>query len=237
MVSYVDVESKDMMKFAASLSVIFAAVGAVSPVAAQTFTPPAGCDAMLTVQQNACLVTHVWTCEADNPGDKWLALMTASGPARVFKVDNDFQWLETFTPMGSEALVLPSADPASMTELLANGIDTYDFVIQKDVGTERVVGVDRLPGTTTVIDGEELLDTTYSSDTINQDGEIIEASEGVQYISEKHRLFFFGRSWDKSTPDEVNDASPVTFIYPGEEGFLSMRPQYGCGVIESGYRP
>ncbi|NDV02900.1 hypothetical protein [Pseudoroseicyclus tamaricis] len=208
---------------------------AAGSVAAQDFAPPEGCVGTLTVQQRACLVVNVWECEADAPGEQWVALFGVGGPFQVKKVDEDFQWLTTFYPDRVETMELPAPDPGSLSELLETGRDSYDFTTTSDDGApaERVVGVDRLTGEEVEIDGEPLLATTYSYDVVTADGEITYSGVGEQYVSERHRLFLLGRSWQRDTPEEVLEASPVDFIYPGEPGFFSTSPQYDCGVIES----
>lgn len=211
---------------------------AAAPLAAQqSFAAPEGCQPKLTVQQKGCVMVNVWTCEADNPGDQWIALISQMGVFSVQRVDSEFQWLEAYKVVGNEQLITPAADPASLTELFANQIDTWDFSLQTDNGTERNVGFDLLTGETTVIDGETLLNTEYQGRTINDNGDVLDASSGRQFVSEKHRLFFFGESWTDDNPDQVIDMSPVEFIYPGESGFFADRPKYECNVIESGYQP
>jgi hypothetical protein len=212
-------------------------LSATPVLAQQSFAPPEGCDAKLTVQQKGCVMVNIWTCEADNPGDQWVALISQAGVFSVQKVDAEFQWIESYKVSGNERLVLPSEDPASLTELFASQIDTWDFTLETEDGTERNVGFDMLTGETTVIDGETLLNTEFQGRTINQDGVEVDASVGRQYVSETHRMFFFGETWDAATPDDVIDMSPVEFIYPGEPGFFSDSPKFECNVIESAYQP
>lgn len=217
---------------------ILSALTLATPVAAQqTFAAPEGCTGTLTVQQKGCVLVNVWTCEADNPGDQWLALIGQGGLFSVQKVDSEFQWIEAYKVSGNETLQTPATDPASLTELLANQIDTWDFTIETEEGPERNVGYDMLTGETTVIDGVTLLNTEYQGRTLDADGNEIEASSGRQYVSEDLRLFFFGQSWDAATPDQVIDMAPVEFILPGEPGFFSDQPIYECNQTEAGYRP
>lgn len=217
---------------------IFAALAAATPVAAQqSFAAPEGCTATLTVQHKGCVMINVWQCDADNAGDQWIALLTQGGVFSVQKVDSEFQWIENYKVTGNERLATPVADPASLTELFANQIDTWDFTIETETGPERNVGFDMLTGETTVIDGETLLNTQFQGRVLDGNGNEIEAGSGRQFVSEKHRLFFFGLAWDDTRPDDITDMSPVEFIYPGEPGFFSDRPVYECNVIESGYRP
>ena len=125
---------------------LIAALIGLLPVAgsAQTFSVPDGCEGVVTVQQKGCLLVNIWQCSADPEGDKWIGLFSEAGLYSVQHVDREFQWLEAFKMSGSEALVQPADDPASMTELLENGLDTYEFVIDKESGAERTVGFDTL---------------------------------------------------------------------------------------------
>jgi hypothetical protein len=204
-------------------------------VAQQSFSAPEGCTATLTVQHKGCVMTNVWQCDIDAPGDQWIALLTQAGVFSVQKVDAEFQWLENYKATGTERLQTPAEDPASLTELFATQIDTWDFVIETETGPERNVGFDMLTGETTVIDGETLLNTQFQGRTLDGEGNEIEAGSGRQFVSEKHRMFFFGLAWDDATPDDVIDMSPVEFVYPGEPGFFSDSPKFECNVIESGF--
>ncbi|WP_373355576.1 hypothetical protein [Pseudoroseicyclus sp. CXY001] len=208
------------------------------PAAAQDFTPPEGCAGVVTVQQRACIVVNVWQCQDDAPGEQWIAMFGAAGPFQFKKVDEDFQWLETYFPDRTETMVTPAPDPESLTELFETGRDTYDFTTTSDNGApaERVVGFDRLTGEEVTIDGEPLLATRYGYDVVTPDGEITYSGEGEQYVSERHRIFLLGRSWPRDEPGEVLEASPVEFIYPGEPGFFSTEPKFDCGVVESALR-
>ena len=213
---------------------------AAAPAAAQTFDPPQGCTGTLTVQYRSCLVSHVWTCEGDAPGEQWLALFTQRGLFNVRKVDAEFQWLETYyaNPPATERMLPDAPDPASLTVLFAEQTDTYDFTISNDRGTpdERVRGFDMLTGETVEIDGEPLLGTEFAYEVTLPDGTVDYAGAGRQYVSERHRLFFLGTSWEADTPEDVTDTTPVDFIYPGEPGFFAQFPVHDCGVLSKAAR-
>ncbi|WP_375254100.1 hypothetical protein [Yoonia sp.] len=223
-----------MMK---SLTILAALTLAAPAVAQQSFAAPQGCTAKLTVQHKGCIMINVWQCDADDPGDQWIALLTQAGVFSIQKVDDEFQWLENYKVTGNERLLQPAQDPASLTELFDSQIDTWDFTLETETGEERHVGFDMLTGETTTIDGEPLLNTQFQGRTLDADGNEIEAGSGRQYVSEAHRLFLFGEAWDDATPNDVIDLSPVEFIYPGEPGFFSDSPKFECNVIESTYRP
>ncbi|MBE0412754.1 hypothetical protein [Yoonia sp.] len=219
------------------LMILSALTLATPATAQQTFAVPEGCTGTLTLQQKGCVLVNVWSCEADNPGDQWLALIGQGGLFSVQKVDDEFQWLEAYKITGNEMLEVPAPDPASLTELFENQIDTWDFTILTDDGPERNVGYDMLTGETTVIDGVTLFITNYDGRTLDAEGNEIQASAGRQYVSQDLRLFFFGESWDAATPDQVTDMSPVDFIFPGDPGFFSNQPIYECNQMETGYQP
>jgi hypothetical protein len=223
-----------MMKSLMTLALLTLASPAV---AQQSFAAPEGCEAKLTVQQKGCVMVNVWTCEADNPGDQWIALIGQGGVFSVQRVDSEFQWMETYSVMGDENLQEPVADPSSLTELFENDVDTWDFTIETQEGPERNVGFDMLTGTAFEIDGEELLQTEFQGQTLDADGNVLDASSGRQYVSKNHRLFFFGESWLDESPDQITDMSPVEFIYPGEPGFFAGQPVYECNEIETSYQP
>ena len=220
------------------LSLLALTIAAAQPAAAQQmFEVPQGCTGKLTVQHKSCVLVNVWTCEGGEAGDQWLALIGQGGLFSVQRVDAEFQWIEAYKVSGTERLQQPAPDPASLTELLENQTDTWDFTLETDEGLRRNVGYDLLTGETVVIDGEELLLTEYQGRTLDGDGQEVEASDGRQYVSARHRLFFLGESWDAATPEERTDLSPVEFVYPDEAGFFTAEPKYECNVIESGYRP
>ena len=217
---------------------ILGALALATPVAAQqNFSAPEGCTPKLTVQHKGCAVLNVWTCEADPQGDQWLAIFGQGGLFSVQRVDSEFQWVEAFKITGNEKLQTPADDPASLTELFETQIATWDFTLETEDGTERNVGFDQLTGETVEIDGETLLQTEYAGRTLDAEGNVLDNGLGRQYVSEKHRLFFFGESWEADTPDDVLDMSPVEFIYPGEAGFFSDTPKFECNQIETGYHP
>ncbi len=208
---------------------------AAPAVAQQSFAAPEGCEATLTVQHKGCVMINVWQCEADDPGDQWIALLTQAGVFSLQKVDNEFQWIENYKVTGNERLLTPADDPASLTELFEAQIDTWDFTLDTPNGEERHVGFDMLTGEETVIDGVTLLNTEFQGRTIDSEGIEVESGSGRQFVSEEHRLFFFGTAWDDATPDDIIDMSPVEFIFPDEPGFFSANPKYECNVIESAY--
>lgn len=209
------------------------------PSAATTFGLPQGCTGLVTVQGAACTVDHHYTCAADPAGWQRRVSFDEGGLTYAGAIDDETQWVESLHVASghSERLAPANPDPASFTELLETGIDTYDFTTLSDeIGPTRYVGRDILTGETEVIDGVELQVTDYAIRAETPDGRTIWSAQGREYIHEGWRRFLSGHG-DYATPDmewSVDD-SPVEFIYPGEPGYLSAEPKYGCGAMLSAF--
>lgn len=226
---------------------IFGAVGgsvilsflpiATTAQTADTFSLPAGCTAYLTVQSKDCSVDHQFTCEGDPEGHKQRVSLDERGITYLGTIDDETQWLQSFHPLSqhSERLEDAPADRASFSELLENGVDTYDFTTLSDeIGPTRYVGADELTGRIVTIDDIALQETAYQITAFNADGEEIWSSKGNEYISRDWRFFLSGTSTITVPGDSFErDGSPVEFIFPGEPGFLSANPKHGCGVVMS----
>ncbi|MEO0990058.1 MAG: hypothetical protein AAFX00_03805 [Pseudomonadota bacterium] len=200
------------------------------------FQAPAGCEAYLTVQMKGCLVSNHWRCEAEPEGHSWAALYGERGPAVFSQFDREFQWLATVPAVGpSEKLDEETADPLSLTELLENGLDSFDFEMVDPDGRTRVRGFDALTGEEVVIDGERLLVTDFQM-MQSRDGDVVSESTGQQYVHPEWRLFFLGDETNTRDGQTIaSDNSPVSFLEPGEPGFGATRPLYGCGATDISY--
>ena len=212
-----------------------------APAAAGDFRPPQGCTATLTVQSRGCSVEHIWTCEGEEQGLQWRGELDDQGLTYVGQIDAETQWLQSYFPLSGarELLVLPAADPASFSTLMETGEDTYDFTLDTLEGPQRVVGFDRLDERGVVIDGETLDRTAYAVRKTDAAGGLIYAAEGFEYVSKEFGRFFSGAGTisGPTGPDYDYDSRPVKFIRPGEPGFLSDRPLYGCAAQEARFEP
>jgi hypothetical protein len=218
-----------MQKLLVLASLILPAV----PALAGTWDAPEGCAAFMTVQAKGCRVSHYYRCTADAPGDQWRVDLDQEGPFFYSRINSEAEWVESFDP-GRQVLEPNPADPGSFTELLAAGVDTWDFSLSKDDGTgSQALGYDRLTGTTVVIDGISLKQTEVEFAEYDLDGTVLRRSRGNEYAHPEWRLFFAG-------PGETDlgdgqwlpiDGSPMQFIFPGEEGFLSLEPIYDCDAL------
>ncbi len=223
-----------MIFSAAILAVPAAAVQAKEPM---TFTAPPGCTGFLTVQSRGCRVSNHYRCEADAPGDQWRADFDQEGVFFVSRTDFESQWVESYDmfPTVRQVLNPDPADPASFSDLLAEGFDSFDFGLTEDTGTAtRVTGFDRLTGRTVLVDGVTLQETEFEFLEAAPDGSVLRRSRGNEYIDPTLRLFFAGPSeWDNGDGPVPVDGSPKQFILPGEPGFFSTLPIFDCDATLS----
>jgi hypothetical protein len=203
------------------------------------FEVPEGCQAFLTVQSRSCLVSHYWTCEGDPEGTHWRATLDEEGAFYLAFTDAEFRWLKSWNLRsgGSDTLIEPEEDPASLTELFATGSDSMVFSIREEtpMGTfERdYTGFDRLTGETVTVDGHQLHVTEFSYQYDTPEG--MRQTEGNQFVHEDWRLFFGGIETMTYPDGETVEGnySPMEFAQPGERGFLTMQPLYDCGDMMS----
>jgi hypothetical protein len=205
---------------------------------ARTFQPPAGCTAYLTVQGSACAVSHHFTCAGDPEGWQRRVDMDEQGITYFGAIDSETQWVESYHVLSghSETLAPDPADPASFSNLTATGLDTFDFMTNSaEIGPSRYAGQDRLTGETVTIDGVTLDRTEFQVTTYDAQGNEAWRTAGREFISRDWRMFIGGESTtvfpDGSTFEDDN--TPVEFVFPSENGFLSARPRYGCGELMS----
>jgi len=218
-----------------------AALMAQETTSPRLFSLPAGCTAYVTIQSAACGVSHHFTCEGDPEGLQRRVDLDEGGVSYFGAIDAETQWIESTHVLAghSERLEAEPADRASFTALLETGVDTYDFkTLSDEVGVTRFVGQDRLTGNTVTIDGVVLDETEYAIRALDARGQEMWAASGFEYISRDFRMFLSGVS-TITTPEESweNDDRPMEFVFPGEPGFLTGSPKFGCGVVMSSYAP
>jgi len=217
-----------MMKTALAFAVLTA-----SPLAAQQFSLPQGCEGYLTIQTTSCSVSHYFRCDVDTNGEQRRATMDEEGLSYVGRINRNAEWLESFHLRAAYTeRLMSSVDPMSMTELLANSVDTWDFTTEsREIGDSQYVGFDSLTGETVEIDGVTLLRTEYALTAYDAAGTEMWRSEGSEFVSRDWRMFIGGTSSYITSDDRFDsDDTPVEFIFPGEAGYLSVNPKFGCGV-------
>ena len=214
---------------------------AAAPAAAQdarTFQPPEGCEAYLTVQMASCTVSHHFTCEADPEGWQRRVDIDEGGITYFGAIDGQTRWMESFYALTghSERLAPSNPDDANFDELLAQGLDTWDFTTLSDeIGPTRYVGRDRLTGETAVIDGVTLDRTEFEITAYDAQGNEVWRGAGREYVSRDWRMFLSGTAtYVAGGETSESDDTPVEFVRPGEPGFLSISPKHGCGAVMSG---
>ncbi len=204
------------------------------PAAAGTFTPPGGCEGWLTVQSRSCKVSNHYRCEADAAGDQWRVDFGLNGAFFRSRIDYETQWVESHESDGTIDMLEPgAADPASFSELLETGRDSYDFSTIRTTGVrENVRGYDELTGQSVVIDGVELRQTKYEAVVTDDNGQLLWQSRGNEFVHPEWRLFFSGRGQtDLGEGWLPRDFTPVDFIFPGEENFMTTIPLYDCETV------
>lgn len=217
-----------------------AIIGLAAPMGAQAeqvFNLPAGCTAYLTVQETSCSVDHHFRCEGDPAGTQRRVSLDEDRMTYMGQIDAEAQWLESYHPLSGHTEKLESnpAEPASLSDLIADNVDDYDFRTRSvEIGETRYVGRDTLTGKTVTIDGVTLDQTTFEITAFSPDGAFQWSSKGSEFISRDWRMFLSGTATIKNSSETFErDNTPVEFIFPGEAGFLSTKPKYGCGVMMS----
>jgi hypothetical protein len=209
-----------------------------APVLAGVWVAPEGCEVFMTVQSKGCRVSQYYRCIADPHGDQWRADFDQEGVYFLSHIDGEGQWIESFdlNPTIRQTLDPNASDPASFSELLSSGMDTFAFGLSREDGRmSSVSGFDRLTGNTVVIDDIPLSETAFDYTEVDPMGNILRRSRGNEYVHPEWRLFFSGPSeWDPGDGNYLPmDGSPVEFILPGEPGFLKTQPIYDCDAVMS----
>lgn len=204
------------------------------------FNPPAGCTAFLTMQSRNCGVTHFYTCKGEPQGTTWIAYFTDEGMMALQQVSPEYQWLRGHYPRTgmTETFLPPADDPISTTELLDQGIDTYDFLMVEEQDgvrqTVRVRGWDQMTGETETIDGEVLDRTEFQVQWLDGDGNVTTEGSGQQYFSRRFMQFFSGQErYTDANGVNQQDDRPMTFAEPGEAGFLTTKPLFNCSTEQA----
>jgi hypothetical protein len=204
------------------------------PVFADTGTLalPGACRAYLTTQHADCVVAHYVTCQGDPAGQQTIVELYPDWGDFVTVVDANFQWLVSVDQLNGtvETLGPEIADPGTLSELIDDGSDTYDFTTTAGDGTvTRYVGNEVLTGQTVTIDGVTLEEAQNEMEARDAAGNRLWWSTGTEYISRDWRLYFSGSGMTSSpTESWPTDGTVVDFVFPGEPGFLSTQAVAGC---------
>ena len=197
-------------------------------VQAAAFQLPVGCKAYLTVHDNNCQVDHHFHCDGDPAGLQRRVTLSEEGMWFMGQIDSETQWVESFHALSGHTgrLESNSADPASLSALLATGHDSFDFFTQSaEICRTRYVGEDSLTGRTVVIDDVILDETRYSLTEFSPAGEELWRAKGHEFISRDWRMFLSGKGVVTTPTDrfEKNDV-PVEFISQGRPDFYHLNP-------------
>lgn len=203
-------------------------------LAAGKFVAPKGCKVYVTVQHSDCEVSNHYTCDGDPKGDQWAVYSGQNGPFYMSEIDHETRWVQDYDLTSGEVSRLGAEkDPASFTELLRTGLDSYDFTTVGDQsGERRFQGYDHLTGETVTIGKVKLDQTEFELTSYGADGAVISHRKGHQLINRDWRLFFSDTEETQTAGGETttSKSAPVTFAFPGDAGFQSQTPEIGCDM-------
>lgn len=201
-----------------------------TPVAAQTYVPPVGCEVIMTVQGRSCTVRQVMSC-ADNPQGFDVDLLGPNGPIGQTRFDAGTMPVVALGPGGGPMLTtIAAADPFDAAAAMRTGIDTFDLEVER--GTDgvhlRLQGEIRTEGAARVVAGREvqpLVVTRTQTDMATGD-EVRQTA--VMLFDLALGVGFNAASRDIDPPGPELDLTPMGFALPGDKGFLSMEPRHDC---------
>ncbi|MEO1911354.1 MAG: hypothetical protein ABGX10_13130 [Paracoccus sp. (in: a-proteobacteria)] len=224
------------MKQHLATSVIAALVLTSLPLQAATFTPPAGCNLQMTVQNRGCSVSQYYICQSDPAGYQRSAIFGRDGMFHMSVIDAETRWIESTSPLSgiTDTLVDGADDEASFSTLLQTGRDDFDFDTRASDGVVlNQKGFDVLTGETVQIDGQQLERTEFQLTTTGPDGQLISERRGTQFISREFGRFFGGieSRIDATGEQTKTNDSPVLFAFPGDKGFAETTPQFDCDQL------
>lgn len=221
---------------AAALAVILAAATVLPASATSLFVAPAGCEGFLTVQLKNCQVANYYRCATDNPGDTWSTYLDSQGAHYTSRIDSETRWVQSFDHIDAvwDYLDEDAPDHASFTALIESGRDDFEFSTTDETGeTRRYKGHDRLTGQTVLLDGVTLERTEFDLTAMDADGNFLHRRTGNQYISREWRVFFSDTDhFENAFGDKIDSVdTPVDFVFPGQPGFFTTEPKYGCDML------
>ncbi|MCJ8140767.1 hypothetical protein [Falsirhodobacter halotolerans] len=203
---------------------------------AGAFSPPEGCTTIMTVQSKECRVSNYYACDGMEEGAQWRLDADQEGPYFLTLTNAEAEWVESHDG-GPVQTLGERADPGSLSTLFATGRDTFDFWLDRADGTRRhVTGKDRLTGETVTIGGQSLAVTQFAFTERDENGDVTRQSRGQEYVSRTLGTFFGGPTeyGDGSGQWAKSDGRPVTFAFPGDQGYQASQPIFDCDVIMSG---
>lgn len=199
---------------------------------AGTFQVPPGCTGAVSIQLRGCMVTHYYRCDADPAGFLHRVDMSEDGLEYYALTDGEGRWLRSHDVVDNYAEELGTErDPASLTELRQTGLDSFDFDMRSGRGDlSQIQGYDSLTGETVTIDGETLRRTEFQM-SVRVDGEVVWSTKGREFVYDRLSVFLGGQSTVTHDDDSYDrDSTPERFDFPGEPGFMSTQPVYGCSL-------
>ena len=220
-----------------TLAAFVTMLSAAPALAAGSFIAPKGCHVYVTVQHSDCQVSNHYRCDADTEGEQWSVYGGPQGPFYMSKIDSETRWIEDADlTTGERGRLGQEIDPASLSELLATDLDSYDFSVESSSGeVKRYQGYDHLTGKNVKIGPVALEQTEFELTTYDQGGKQLTHRKGNQFINRDWRVFFSDVEQIETAAGEKGSikSTPVAFAFPGDAGFESQAPKIGCDVTSA----
>lgn len=202
------------------------------PVAAraETLVPPEGCDALLTVQSQSCIVRHVMRC-ADNAGGFTIMQFGAGGAETVTDLDAGSYPVEAVTLETGAVYRSALVEDAFDARIAATqGRDSFAYETVDNAGTRmRYVGKVVRDGRGETIDGVPLVRLLVEREVTSPGRAETWRQRQVLMYHPGLQVALTARVEMVDPPGAILERMPVAFAAPGEPGFLSMEPEHGCG--------
>ena len=214
--------------------VFWLALSAVSAPALAGTIPtrrPAQCTAQLTVQMRGCRVDHIYTCPDDQVWTE--SYEAAEQLVTLTTSDGDLIWQGS---KGEGVLATNSKPAFSIHRAMTDGAYSFSIPLEFHImgGTQVTDShgtVTPLPGTVTISGLIFHRFDVYQEAQLKPPGPLL-TTHDVNYYDPDLGFVIFGES--KTTAgDTKQDYNwvPVVITKPGEKGFLSPEPAYGCGEL------
>lgn len=221
------------MSFVRSLSLtVLACFGAPLPVIGQAaMTLPAGCSGFMTIQLENCTVLNHWRCTADADGTYWVATVDETQTETKRNHMNGLNFLRATYRSGQKVEVIRDNDPEDFRVLMETGIDTYDNYsrLAGQTNTTRTHGQSVLTGETVAVDGVLLHEVRSTSQFTSATGRTSKKVV-MQYVMDGLPIWVPNQVLGDQPGEVVKQFGPVDFIWPEEDGFMSMVPKVNCNI-------
>lgn len=218
------------------ISVALAAITSLSATAsfADYDVIPEGCTPILTVQTAMCMVSTNWTCGDEPWGvvsfdtDGLLSIIRHTSQGAP--IDAEYIWDNSY-----DLVVGEPEDPYSLAMMMLNGRESYALQISHTdptgTRTQSLTGTDIFTGETLEVSGHSLREIETNVEYLEADGTLNYRATGTLHMLQDPLVLLNGSGVAVDGQGEFDyDDTPFELIFPGQPGFGSTTPQYGCAT-------